>query len=147
MVEESLMLYLRMFRADIPEGQVDSFDVLKARLAERYQPVLRPAIDAVGKILGVSPTTLRRSSGHRESLEFRRALDGEVYADGDNLVIASLNEDPRRARNRSRETRQGESSGRAISLNLSGFGPTLEPESLMFAVASADNLFGSKLAP
>lgn len=75
---------LRMYQAEIRQCRRERLDILKARLAECYKPLLLPVLEAAGQVLGVAPEVLRRSRvARREFLEARRvALCGEVFAGG-----------------------------------------------------------------
>ncbi len=146
------MLYVRTYRGEIRQSQLERLNMMKVRLAERYRPLLQPMLEAASKVLGVAPEVLRRSkTPRREFIETRRvALDGEVFADGTHLIVLCLHTaDPqqRHARTRPAPTAGAESPEAVYRLYVYAIGPTWEPESLGVAVSLAEEVLGVTLSP
>lgn len=53
------MLYLRMYRADVPAAILARVPELKRLLGEVLQPLLLPSLQIAASILGVAPEKLR----------------------------------------------------------------------------------------
>jgi len=142
MTSEDDVVFLRMFQADVTESDLQRIGALKARLEERFRPLLRPALRAAGDVLGVAPETLRRVPAPHDLYEQSRvALGGEVYADGKTLIVLRVQSGRRRS-----------IPGTAVpqttmKLNLSAIGPDLESEPLLYSVAAVQDILGVTLGP
>ncbi len=92
------MLYLRMYRADIPRARHATFTVLKQRAGERLRALLGPTTETQARIVGVAPEALEQGRPPmRDVYGQSRVIDGELYTDGQAIVLMSLSETRQRA--------------------------------------------------
>src|SRR5687768_7847618 len=90
------MLYFKPFRSKLNLEQATNIPNFKMRVAEKWSPVLRPALEATAAGLGLNSDALRQNSIFTTATQNRATtvIDGEIFTDGNNLVIVTVDFDP-----------------------------------------------------
>src|SRR5947209_4147703 len=124
------MLYLRMYRGELPPSKLGRLGELKKVLGETLKPLLMPTLQTPASILGVGAENLRTSEETRREITRSAAtvaLDGELYTDGETVVAVAVHVPrPTHLLNRQRLLVASTQTGEPYRLEINAIGPRWE---------------------